>query len=104
MTAATTSTTDSVIRVHSSPARHTVPPRTHSSRSTQRADTAVSQLARNLETFQEATGETLQRMLDHQKHFIKLIADMDEKIRLLVERVRRLEDLVGGNIVREGYN
>lgn len=102
MTSASTSTTASIIRVHSSPARHSVPPRNRSRLQT--ADTAVSQLARNLETFSESTTDTLEKMLDHQKHFVKVLAEIDDRIKALVDRVRRLEDLVGGNIVREGYN
>ena len=102
MTSATSST--SILRVHSSPARHSVPPRSHSRRDTQIADTPLSQLARNFEVFTEVTTDTIEKLAAHNKAIVKMLHEVDERIKELAERVRRLENLVGGNIVREGYN
>lgn len=99
MTSATNSTTASVIRVHSSLGRHSYPPRNPTS-----PRDPVKEVAKDLALFIDSTAVTLEKMMDHQKHVVKVLEEIDERLRILLERVRRLEDLVGGNLVREGYN
>jgi hypothetical protein len=94
----------SIVRVHSSPARHSVPPRSHSGRGSHVADTSVSEVGRRLDTFSQATTDTLESLATHNRTVVRVLAELDEKLRALSERIRRLEDLVGGNLVREGYN
>ena len=102
MTSATSST--SLSRVHSAPVRHSVPPRSHSRRDTQIADTPLSQLTKHFEVFSDVTTDTIEKLAAHNKAMVKMLHEVDERIKELAERVRRLENLVGGNIVREGYN
>jgi glutaredoxin 2 len=52
----------------------------------------------------ENNRESVEKMGEQMDKFLSVLEDADQRIKDLTARVRTLENLIGGNMVREGYN